>query len=84
MARRHLDRSEPSYEYVYELRSRVSGGERRPQLARLTERPGYTSAAMILPLNYMLVLFTPVMMIGYLHQMHVFLIVAVFTKDFNR
>ena len=37
MAQKHLDRSEPSYEHFAELRSRVLGGSRRPQLARFTE-----------------------------------------------
>ena len=34
---KHLGRSEPSYEHFSELRSRVFGGLRRTQLARLTE-----------------------------------------------
>ena len=37
MVQKHPDWSEPSYEHFSELRSRVSGGSRRPQLARLTE-----------------------------------------------
>ena len=37
MTQKHLDRSEPIYEHFSELRSRVLGGSRRPQLARLTE-----------------------------------------------
>ena len=49
MAQKHLDRSEPSYEHFFELRSSVSYGSRRPQLARLTGRPAYTAAARILP-----------------------------------
>ena len=36
MTQKHLGRSEPIYEHFSQLRSRVLGGSRRPQLARLT------------------------------------------------
>ena len=51
MAEKHLDgrdRSGPSYEHFSELMSRVSGGVRRPQLARIVERPAFTAAAWFL------------------------------------
>ena len=76
MVHEHLDRrdgSEPSYEQISELRSRVSGGARRPQLVRLTERPAYTAAAGTLTLYQMLMLSTPEMVVEYLHLMHLFL-----------
>ena len=41
---KHLDRSEPIYEHFSKLRSRVLGGSRRPQLARLM-RAGLNAAA---------------------------------------
>ena len=76
MTQKHLDttdRSESIYEHFSELRSRVSGGSRRPQLARLRERPAYTAAARILLLDSMLIFSTPVMVIEYLRLIHVFL-----------
>ena len=75
MAQRHLDRrdrSEPSHEQFSELRSRVLGGSRCPQLTHLTERPAYTAAGRILPLHQMLMLSTPVMVIECLHLKHLF------------
>ena len=79
MAQKHLDRrdtSEPSYEHFSELRSRVLGGSRCPQLTHLTERPAYTAAGRILPLYQMLMISTQVMVIECLHLIHLIFPIA--------
>ena len=74
MAQKQLDRrdrSEPSYEHFSELMSRVSGGPRRPLLTPLHGTAGLYRRSRILPLDKMLILSTPVMVIEYLHLIHV-------------